>query len=110
MGRPAWANDDQWTWLKSQATEYLKIKGAKKETIKFWPTFFEGWQSQWLKPALADAVRKAEGETREDASAAGTNSALDEQQSATTAAKPKKAKKPLTVSTACTYYGLEKVY
>jgi hypothetical protein len=57
MGRPAWANDDQWTWLKSQATEYLKIKGKKKETAKFWPGFLDAWQEQWPKPALSDLVR-----------------------------------------------------
>ena len=56
MGRPAWANDDQWTWLKGQATEYLKIKGKKKETAKFWPGFLTAWQEQWPKPALSDLV------------------------------------------------------
>jgi hypothetical protein len=111
MGQPAWANDDQWTWLKSQATEYLKIKGMKKDTIKFWPAFFEEWQSQWPKPALTDVVREADGETVKDPSIADTSSetgAVVEQQSATTTTK--KAKKPLTVSIVCTHYCLKEFY
>jgi hypothetical protein len=58
MGRPAWSNDEQWAWLKSQATEYLKIKGKKKETAKFWPGFLTAWQEQWPKPALSDLVHE----------------------------------------------------
>lgn len=30
MGRPVWATDEQWVWLKDQATEYLKVKGTKE--------------------------------------------------------------------------------
>lgn len=70
MGRPAWANDEQWAWLKSQATEYLKIKGKKNETAKFWPGFLTAWQEQWPKPALSDLVR--EDSTGKDSSTAKT--------------------------------------
>ena len=63
MGRPAWANDEQWAWLKSQATEYLKIKGKKGETAKFWPVFLDGWKEQWPKPALTDLGRNIRSAT-----------------------------------------------
>jgi hypothetical protein len=39
MGRPGWANEEQWDWLKAQALKYLKIKGTK-ETPRFWGPFF----------------------------------------------------------------------
>jgi hypothetical protein len=109
MGRPAWANDEQWTWLKSQAMEYMKIKGKKSETAKFWPGFLEGWKEQWPMPALSDPVHNdgsgastAAGTTDEaDASgSAGDNDDTgdnDNQQSALTM-KAKKPRKLLTVS------------
>ena len=98
MGRPAWANDKQWTWLKSQATEYLKIKGKKKETKKFWPVFFDSWKEQWPQPALSDTVHNGDNTSSATLSTTGSGDetgAVEEQQSATA----KKAKKPLTVST-----------
>jgi cytoskeletal protein RodZ len=79
MGRPAWATDDQWTWLKSQATEYLKIKGKKGETKKFWPIFLDGWKEQWPKPALTDLVyegiRASTGSSTADLSTADASTA-----------------------------------
>jgi hypothetical protein len=110
MGRPAWATDDQWTWLKGQATEYLKIKGKKNETIKFWPAFLDAWKEQWPNPALNDLVRDEGSGTSTDSSTTdandgrGTNETITvevnaggKQQSASTKTG-KKSKKPLTVS------------
>jgi len=71
MGRPAWASDEQWTWLKSQAVEYMKIKGKKTETAKFLPVFLDEWQKQWPKPALFELVGD-EG-SRANASASTTD-------------------------------------
>ena len=114
MGRPAWANDEQWAWLKSQATEYLKIKGKKGETAKFWPVFLDGWKEQWPKPALTDLVREegsgastgastnpSAADTKNEGGANNTAAndadAGDELQSAS-AKNAKKPKKPLILS------------
>ena len=60
MGRPAWATEDQWVWLKAQVLEYLKIKGTK-ETTKFWGPFLNEWQTKWPTPALTDIVQTGNG-------------------------------------------------
>jgi hypothetical protein len=109
MGRPAWASEEQWTWLKSQAVEYLKIKGKKTETAKFWPVFLDEWQKQWPKPALFDLVGNDGNGANAGASTADASNEADmddavvdvavadaTDQSAST--KKGKAKKPLTVS------------
>lgn len=111
MGRPAWANDDQWTWLKSQATEYLKIKGKKTETAKFWPVFLDVWKERWPKPALTDVVQDDSNKANADASTAdpsneagmedvvaGADAGNEDQSVSKRGKKGKKGKKPLTVS------------
>jgi hypothetical protein len=96
MGRPAWANEAQWVWLTNQAAEYMKIKGDKKQTTKFWPTYLDGWQEQWPTPALSDVVN--------DASTIDTTIAADNEVVPTVASSGKKARKPLTVGTVRTIW------
>jgi len=111
MGRPAWASDEQWTWLKSQAVEYMKIKGKKTETAKFLPAFLDEWQQRWPKPALFDLVGDDGSRANASASTADTSNetgmedavtgvadADTTDQSASTKKGKKKAKNPLTVS------------
>ena len=110
MGRPAWASEEQWTWLKSQAVEYLKIKGKKMEMAKFWPVFLDEWRQRWPKPALFDLVGDDGNGANAGASTADPSNEADMEdvvadvadadatdQSASTK-KGKKPKKPLTVS------------
>src|SRR6266481_2741343 len=125
MGRPAWANEAQWIWLTEQAAEYMKIKGDKKQTAKFWPTYLEGWKERWPTPALTDLVKEtdntinANASTEADSGEASTAvvaaTVKDTENTATTNAstegdseevptvavaatvKKKKVKKPLTV-------------
>ena len=107
MGRPAWANEDQWLWLSNQAAQYREIKGNKKETAKFWPVYLDGWKDQWPTPAFTDVIK----ETMIATSGAATepdNAAMAEPDSAevSTAAsmattKKKKAKEPLMVAKVC---------
>lgn len=89
MGRPAWANEAQWVWLSAQAVEYMKIKGDKKQTKKFWPIYLDGWQEQWPTPALSVVVK--------DTSTTDTTIAADNEVVPTVASTGKKARKPLTV-------------
>lgn len=77
MGRPAWANEEQWVWLKAQVIEYSKIKGTK-ETSKFWAPFLNEWQTKWPTPALTDIVNtggsnNGTGESPADASGTPAN-------------------------------------
>ena len=112
MGRQAWANEDQWVWLKAQALEYLKIKGTK-ETPKFWGPFFNEWQTKWPTPVLTDTVHmgsssSSTGESPTNASetpvdASKTPASSDESADTVGAksAKSAKSKKVLTVQTVC---------
>ena len=93
MGRPSWANEAQWLWLTTQATEYMKIKGNKKETAKFWPAYLDGWQSQWPAPALSDRVRDGDDMISPAATTEG------EQVTTGHAVGGAKGKKALTVAT-----------
>jgi hypothetical protein len=52
MGRPSWANEAQWLWLTTQATEYMKIKGNKKETAKFGQRIWTGGKVNGLHQHL----------------------------------------------------------
>jgi hypothetical protein len=97
MGRPAWANEAQWLWLTSQAAEYMEIKGNKKKTAKFWPTYLDGWKEQWPTPALTDVVNEASITT----STTVATEAHSEEVPAVAVADKKKAKKPLTVGMVC---------
>ncbi|KAH7904111.1 hypothetical protein BJ138DRAFT_1186425 [Hygrophoropsis aurantiaca] len=65
MGRPAWANDTQWLWLKEQADRYLLVKGSKK-TKDFWPRFFDDWQDQWPSPPLSTIINDQMAEPNAD--------------------------------------------
>jgi hypothetical protein len=102
MGRPAWVHEDQEKWLTDQVTEYLKVKGSKKEVSKFWPAFFEGWKEQWPTPALTDPVRDGDSSVSTprlatvDSEVLADKDTVTEQPSAAPK-KAKKAKKPLTV-------------
>jgi hypothetical protein len=62
MGRPAWATDKQWDWLKAQAAVYLKVKGTRA-TADFWPGYYSGWAAKWPIPALTDLVNETSTET-----------------------------------------------
>jgi hypothetical protein len=114
MGRPAWANKDQWLWLSNQAAEYKEIKGNKKETAKFWPVYLDGWKERWPTPALTDVVRETViavstgAATEPDSAEVSTTAVTAEPDSAeastvaaTAAPKKKKAKEPLTVAKVC---------
>ena len=112
MGRPAWATEDQWVWLKDQVPEYLKIKGTK-ETTKFWGPFLNEWQTKWPTPALTDIVKMGNGsdgtgesptdasETPADASKTPASSDGSTDTVGAKSAKSAKSKKPLTVQTVC---------
>jgi hypothetical protein len=91
--------------------EYMKIKGKKTKTAKFWPVFLDGWQEQWPKPALSDLVRDeakaADGNgdtsTVDTSNEAGVEDAIageadTDKTDQSTSKKGKKARKPLTVS------------
>jgi hypothetical protein len=130
MGRPAWANEAQWTWLTDQAADYMKIKGDKKQTAKFWPTYLDGWKERWPTPALTDLVRDTDNTASTNASTeadsgevsavpvtatvedtdntASTNASTEDDSGevptvAAAATVKKKVKKPLTVGTVCIF-------
>jgi hypothetical protein len=77
MGRPAWAADDQWAWLKDQATAYALIKGTNA-TTSFWPTYLKEWARQWPVPALDEVVRLESADSANDGNSIGTDDANDE--------------------------------
>ena len=102
MGRPSWASEEQEKWLTEQAVEYLKVKGSKKLTAKFWPVFLDGWKASWPKPELSAVLHDDGKDGNTDTSIPtpivneGTEvDAVGEQVSAVP--KKSKVKKPLTV-------------
>jgi hypothetical protein len=104
MGRHSWTSIKQEKWLTEQAVEYLKVKGSKKLTSKFWPAFFDGWKERWPKPKLSVVLNNEVEAGNTDTSMStpiinkGTEAdTVGEQVSAS----PKKSrrKKPLTVQT-----------
>jgi hypothetical protein len=117
MGRPAWANEAQWTWLTEQAADYMKIKGDKKQTAKFWPAYLDGWKERWPTPALTDCVidntsstnASTEADSRDVPDAAtvedtnNTATSIEVDSGAAAATVKKKVKKPLTVGTVCIF-------
>lgn len=74
MGRPAWATDAQWTWLKAQAAAYALIKGTNA-TTDFWPTYLKEWVAKWPIPALEELVKEP---SANNGGFAGTDGADDE--------------------------------
>jgi hypothetical protein len=112
MGRPAWATDKQWDWLKAQAAAYLKIKGTRA-TADFWPGYYSGWTAKWPIPALTDVVNETCADTVSSSDALGGDdntspdagssqggddaAGVGEETTSTEEGNGKKPKKPLTV-------------
>ena len=108
MGRPAWATDKQWDWLKAQAAAYLKIKGTRA-TADFWPGYYSGWTAEWPIPALTDVVNETSADTVGSGDAlngddnSGNSQGSDNvagvggETTSTEKGNGKKPKKPLTV-------------
>ena len=58
MGRPAWANDAQWTFLLGHIERYMTVKGTKA-TKDFWPGLFDGWVAEWSNLPLDSLIPSA---------------------------------------------------
>ena len=58
MGRPAWANDAQWTFLLGHVERYMTVKGTKA-TKDFWPGLFDGWVAEWPNLPLNSLIPSA---------------------------------------------------